>query len=500
MAEDSGAVHHEADHTAERVRPQAETAPGAPEADLALPSQAGGSLLQDSRMSGRGNSPVFQAQALHVQRTAGNRALQQMLQGTAGAVPVQRDPTPPVAPPATAPAPGAPAAGKPLDASMLKVKGGQPQLTGTVTVAPAGTDTVRVLGPAANIAPVSVEIDPAVKLGPGKAIMVGPVQSLLGSERVGVYREDGAAAANAPIEQHFTLGQSRDGARGHYSPGEPAFERAQAPFFLPPQTLSDVHAYDTLTFNENGSAGLFDQPSWQLPLTTGKAKLVETRGQDSFITSIGAQQDGTLIHFNPTKWAIPWAVKNIDAAHKGVGGAGTSAPTTDVPPVVDGKIAAFQPGQNWINFPTLADALGADAVTLMDNLPGAKANDPTSYTNTVEALRQKNPTLTIKLTVVVTHGNIGRDHMFLSVAGSKVAARQEFRLNNGNSTDVTLRLNDVFDPAIIVGSASINFNLEIDAVTGSNPTGGPSWSYPFSAFHKDFSLGDGKYVISAKYA
>ena len=492
MAEDTGAVHHEADHRPERVRPTADVTSAAPESDLGLAAPVAGTLLTGVQRSTRGNSPVFQAQALHVQRTAGNRALQRMLQG---AVPVQRDPNSPT----TAP-PAAPAAPKPLDAGMIDVVGGQPQLTGTVTVAPSDKDTARVQGPAANMPAVKAGLKAGLKLGPGEIIKIGPVQTLMGSERVGVYREDGAAANTAPIEQHFTLGQSRDGARGHYAPGDPVFQRAEAPWFLPPETLSDDQPDVTLSFNENKTADLYDQPSWLLPLTTGKAKLTETRGQDSFITSIAAQRGGKLIHFNPSKWAIPWAVKNIDAAHKGVGGTGTSAPTIDVPPTVDGKIAAFQPGQSWINFPTLTDALGADVFTLMGNLAAAKTNDPTSYTNTVEALRQKNPTFSVTLTVRTTHGNIGRDHLFLTVAGSKSLARQEFKLNNGDSAPITFRLNDVLDPATIVGGAGIQFNLELDTVTGVNIVGGPSWAAPFANLKQNFPFGDGSYAISGSYA
>jgi len=500
MAEESGVVHHEADHTPERVRPTAEVAPSAPGAAEGVSAPAAGALLTGVQRSGRGNGPVFQAQALHVQRTAGNRALQRLLQGTAGAVPVQRDPGPPAAaaPPA-APA-AAPAAPRPFDAGMIDVVGGQPQLVGTVTVAPVDKNIVRVLGPAANMSPVKAGLKAGLKLGPGEVIKIGPVQTLMGSERVGVYREDGAGAGAAPIEEHFTLGQSRDGARGHYSPGEPVFQRAEAPWFLPPGILSDDHPDETLSFSENKTADLYDQPSWQLPLTSGKAKLSATRGQDSFITSIAAQRDGKLIHFNPSKWAIPWTVKTIDAAHTGVGGAGTGESTSAVPPTVDGKIAAFQPGQSWTSYPTVADALGADTHTLMENLQGAKAHDPASYTNTVEALRQKNPTFTVKLTVLTTHGNLGRDHLFLTVAGSQSLARQEFKLNNGGSAAVTFRLTDVLDPALLVGGAGIHFNLELDTVTGVNITGGPTWAYPLAALKQDFPLGDGKYAISGSYA
>jgi len=430
--------------------------------------------------------PALAGLLLQLQRSAGNTAVQRLIEATVqpqGA----GDGTPK----------------PPLDGTTVGVTngGGTPTLSGNITAtANADKSQVRIDGPSASVTPTDVAIASGVTLGPGRSLLVGYVQDLLDSDRTFVYQKP--TSTDPPIEQKNLVGLSLDAAASTYSTAAAAFARGQAPFFLPPRTLSDVHTSDTVAAAEGGTANLFDKPGFTVPAHLGQGfyapALIATRGQDRFLTSFAAKYAGesALFHMSSTHWEVPWSVTLDPATLGGVGGPGTIGPAIDVPMKTDGEIAIHQSGKSWIAFPSLAAAMSVDVRTLLANMVPAQANDPVAFGHTAAALKAKNPAITVRLLVVTTHGNIGRDHLFLTVRGPAGAVpRKEFRLNNGNSGEVTFNLNDVIDAAAAGAGSAISLEILLDTVAGSDIDTVHSWSVPLADLKERFPFGDGQYGL-----
>ena len=118
--------------------------------------------------------------------------------------------------------------------------------------------------------------------------------------------------------------------------------------------------------------------------------------------------------------------------------------------------------------------MAASAAVLMSNLAAVKANDPPSWTHSIEALRRKNPIFNLQITAKKTAKYFG-DKITVQVTGSKSAQMAGLELNNRvdvNNATAIFGLNEVFDIASI-GNGT-NLTIEILPL-GKSAT----WSYPF---------------------
>jgi hypothetical protein len=436
--------------------------------------------------------PLDSASIATLQRLAGNHAVADLI---ADRIPVQRDQA----------ADGGGGSTPALDFDTLDMPAGSgvPTLDGVVTATPDGAGSVYIDGPTVRMDPVSVSIKPGVTLGTGKTILYGPVQSVVSSVRIAQYKSPGAGSTDAPIEMKNELGASLDQAYLLGSGGK-KFGAGQAPFYLAPRTLSDVHTEDTLTVATGEGAGVLDKPGWPAPGTIGSGmfapQLVGTAGEDRFLTSVAAKYagDSNLFHLSSTHWEVPWTVSALDAYRGGTGGAGTSGVATGVPPKTEGEIAVAQQGKNWISFPTVADAMLLPATTLLANLNPARDNDPASFEYTAQALMQKNPALHIELDCDTTFANIGTDTVTVDVKGSAPGPTASFRLDNGDLRSLTFHLADLMDLAALKAGQPIGVEINVVSSLGSHaPPTTRTWAFPYLKLVDSFGIADGKYALKA---
>ena len=140
--------------------------------------------------------------------------------------------------------------------------------------------------------------------------------------------------------------------------------------------------------------------------------------------------------------------------------------------------------------------MGVDASTLMSNLIPAQQNDRTSYNHIVEALRRKNPTLKVWLTVNSTAELLGADEIEVTLTGSSSATEGPITLNDGQWDTFLFRMNDVIDPGDIDSSSVITVSAR-DTGTISNDPNTRDWHYPFASTDRNYSMsgGSGDYEI-----
>ncbi len=156
--------------------------------------------------------------------------------------------------------------GSGLDAGMFTVKGGEPVHSGTVT-ADKVDSKVRLTSPEVSF---SAEVTMPKPLGDGERIDVGPVQTMLSSSRIGVYREGGRQDGKIVAEQTMNLGEMRD-ATGEIGKDGKLDQATMPPFYSAPT------AFNSST--SNASISFKDRPKAVFPSTVGKGKLTETKGQ-----------------------------------------------------------------------------------------------------------------------------------------------------------------------------------------------------------------------------
>jgi hypothetical protein len=420
---------------------------------------------------------------LSLQRTGGNQAVQRLLADRARSG-------------VTAPAvqrqghdPGTgdkPVTG--LDAGMLKASGGELQYSGNVTVTHSG-DKVQVDSPPVSF-DATVELKEGLKLeGEPSFIQAGPVQTMLGSERTGVYRRGGLPDGKIIAEKHITTGETRD---AQYDPKDPSKPAVHEPWYSQPSLITDG--------NRQADVKFFDQPGFILPekMSQGpeQGKLTETKGEDRFLLSLSAKRGDTLIHLESSNWEAPW---DVDAAalKKGVGGEVTAASATNPVHTSEGPIA-LAASQEWSAFRSVEAAMGASAAELLQSLPMASVHDREAWGYMVEALRRKNPTLSITVTVEETAEIFSADDIQLTATGHKQVQQGPISINDKGSHTFSFGLTDVFDPAAIGPDAIINFQVQDVGVVSNEPATG-SWRFPFPAQTENKRLpggGGGKYFAT----
>ena len=396
-------------------------------------------------------------------------------------------------PPPTTAAPGAPtttpAAGAPstiphtLNASMFDVTDGQPILSGNVTATPIADAKVNIESPNVSFA-ATATLHSDVQLDAGEIIKVGPTQTLLGSERTGIYRRGGTPTGEVIAEQRSTVGEVRD-AQWQSNPDGSVRADVEAPWYSRPSSVSDTSRTATVNF--------LDRPSFELPTTVGAGILTETRGSDQFITALSAKRDEQVVHLTSSHWEVPWEV-TIDAAGTGRGGIVTGGSSDQAPPTLDGPIAV-QAAQEWLAFSTIETAMTASNRVLLDHLLAAKTSDNTAYLNIVEALRRKNPTVSVSIAVGSTDAWVGTDDLELVVQGSQHHVLGE--INDRGSGSVTFNLCDVIDPISMTASTNLEFELINRNWFGPSAPATMSWIFPFTdASGRMTGGGGGRYTLS----
>jgi hypothetical protein len=478
MPEESGhTVEHRPDHVPAPAPLAADVAAGE-----AIPEIAGGAgLLDHPDIGGRGNAPVRSAMLQRMQQQYGNRAVQRFLQRTpAGGVPVQRDNPPPAGSAAPAAAPAATPV-SPLTADMFTVEGGTPSLGGAVKVEAAG-DKVKIDAPEVKFdAKVTMKSD--AKVDPAEFVQAGPVQTILGANRTGIYRLGGAKDGKIVAEYHNDVGQMRD-AVWNKKTKKASFP---APWYSEPQRVSA---------GSDANIHFMDQPGFELPRKLGAGILTETSGQDRFITSVAVKNGSQVQHLRASHWEVPWTA-TIDAANQGPGAAVTGGDSPTGPPTMDGPIA-IQADTDRMRFHTLDAAMGASAELLLDNLVSAKSEDPQSWANIAEALRRKNVTFQFNLKVNKA-ASIGNDDIRVTIKGHQQVVKGPFSLGKGGSAPISVTLTELFDPAMIDAGTTITVTAQ-DVGWISHDALTISWPYPFYNQEEEKKMaGDAfSYTITAR--
>jgi hypothetical protein len=372
-----------------------------------------------------------------------------------------------------------------LSPGMFDVQDAQLLSDGNIIAQPTGHDQVTVSAP--NITfNASVGLQPDAHLAPDMPVRVGPVQTLLGSDRTGIYRRGGAPDGEIIAEQHAQTGQTRDAQwkEGRHGPEA----TVEAPWYSSPSVLSETHRQATVSYR--------DQPSIDLPRSVGDGQLAETRGSDHFVTSLTAKREDQLIHLQSSQWDVPWNV-TIGPDQRGVGGSIAPSSIADGPPTIDGPIS-MAAAEEWVSFNSIDAAMSASNEVLLNNLVPAKQHDPTSWGYIAEALRRKNPSVELTLNVVKTAEMFGGDEIKVTLQGHQAIARGPFSLNDGQSASLSVALTDLFDPLAITATTTIEIRAQ-DVGFLSNSAATMSWAYPFYAQLTPAPMlrgGDERYTIT----
>ena len=132
---------------------------------------------------------------------------------------------------------------------------------------------------------------------------------------------------------------------------------------------------------------------------------------------------------------------------------------------------------------------------LLDHLLAAKTSDNTAYLNIVEALRRKNPTVSVSIAVGSTDAWVGTDDLELVVQGSQHHVLGE--INDRGSGSVTFNLCDVIDPISMTASTNLEFELINRNWFGPSAPATMSWIFPFTdASGRMTGGGGGRYTLS----
>jgi hypothetical protein len=372
----------------------------------------------------------------------------------------------------------------PLNAGMFDVSGAQPSLAGNVSARPSdGQVTIESPDITFN---ATATLHSDVQLEPTETIKVGPTQTLLGSNRIGIYRRGGTVDGEIIAEQKAHVGQVRD-AQWQSNPDGSVRADVEAPWYSRPSNITDG--------SRTARVNYLDKPAFELPNAVGEGRLTETRGEDTFITSLAAKRDGQVVHLSSSHWEVPWAM-TIDAAHAGRGSEVTGGSSDVAPPTLDGPIAV-QAAQEWLAFSSIEAAMTASNRVLLDHLLAAKTNNATAYQNIVEALRRKNPTVSIQITVNSTNSWFGTDDLELVAQGTQ--RRSLGNVNDRGTRSETFQLCDLIDPMAITSSTNLEFELFNHNTFAPAAPATMSWIFPFNTAEGRMTNGGGsggRYTLS----
>jgi len=397
---------------------------------------------------------------------------------------IARDPKP-----GEPPAESKPAAGDEFTAGNFTVSGGKPDAAGAVT--PSKSDgKVRLESPLISF---TAEVSMVKPLTEGR-IDVGPIQTLLGSSRVGVYREGGKPDGAIVAEQRTDLGQMRDAA-GEIGKDGQLDQATVPPFYSQPQTLNKDLSSVSVTFK--------DKPKSVFPAVVGKGKLTETRGEDRFVTSISAKKDAALLHLKTFNWQLPWSMKLDDGivqsdekgnpTNKGI--AIQDAKPNDAVVVNDSNIPILAAaGATHMDFPSQDAANQCSPSELLRFLPTATG---ASRGFIAEALKSKNPSFHVTLTVDEKNSSWGRDSIELRFKGQSQISRPRVSAGKGEKVAVIFMFNEVFgDPAAMKAGTVITIEAQ-DRSLVDGKSHRVDWEMPFASIDGQMPGSAGTYSIVA---
>ena len=382
-----------------------------------------------------------------------------------------------------------------LSASRFTVTGAPPSFSGVITAAKDG-NLVKLTSPPISFAAM---VSAKQQLSVGERIDAGPIQTMLGSSRVGVYREGGKKDGAIVAEQHMDLGEMRD-VTGDINQQAQIDQSTIAPFYSLPEALNHDTQYVTVQFK--------DQPIAKFPTSVGNGTLTETKGEDSFVTSVSVKKDANLVHLQTFKWQLPWALKLDDGVVQNDDhGKTTAQGIKEQPAKPDEGVAHGEgavpilaaPGATHMDFQTQAAADAASVTELFKYLPNSKAN-PTSQGFIVEALRKKNPTFHITLTVDAKNSVIGDDSIEMRVKGQKQVTRPRVSAGDGGKVAIMVQLNEIFDHLAAVTTGTVVSIEAQDKAIIDGKTHRIDWSFPWSGGLKTSMGGkDGTYSLSCTF-
>jgi hypothetical protein len=410
---------------------------------------------------------------LDVQRCAGNAALQRMI-AAGGDLALQRSAFSPSMLSATAPA--IPSGRVTASTAADKVTLSAPEVR--------FTSTVQLNSPVDT---------PFADLGVGDWIQAGPTQSVVSSERIGVYRRGGTADGQVTSEEKSRIGSPKRDAQT-----DPRTKRV----------MPDVHApwYSRTSYiqTEGGSATVdyFDQPSADFPLTRGSGTITEFRGHEQFVTSVAAntQRDtATIHHLEKMEWEIDWNVA-VNAAGQGEGGGLQGRRTEKIPPTLTGPIAVAA-AETWVAFRTVDEAMTQPADVLLRYLGAARTHDPAAFATIKLALQRMNPTFTATVTVNETDNALFDDDLWVRLSyGDRVVERKAGGddLGDGDRGAATFSMNDLIDLDTFDWDAPMKIVLvKKGVVWGGNQSRAKDIWAPFTELSEpNFVVNTGNYTVA----
>lgn len=242
----------------------------------------------------------------------------------------------------------------------------------------------------AVVHPPEIALTCDVGLRPGKSLdptqgeaKVGTIQTITSSRRVAVYAD---ASGREVARQSVSGAGIRDDRDWSPVRGGGAESHHEAPFYGAPQPISNEVRSATVSYS--------DEPQMTLAATLAGGRLVRTEGSDAFVTSIAAKVGATVHHLRQFQWAVPWNVA-IDAERFGVGDAVHAGAHRGEMPMAASDELPGSVMQDDTGFATLEDAMRASVPELLAALAGTNASNPGHAALIQRALRAKNPTVSL---------------------------------------------------------------------------------------------------------
>lgn len=367
--------------------------------------------------------------------------------------------------------------GAALHRQMFQVDGGEPALGGRVQ---ARTSDGEVVVQAPDVtAQATISLREGVELSDGQRVEVGPTQTLLGSERTGVYRRGGQPDGEIVAHYRSAAGQLRDAMWREADGG--GFESSfPEPWYGQPRPISNSARSAQVRFR--------DQPAMGMPASMSGGQLTEVRGADRFATSWSAHSEGSLVHLENFQWQVPWDVTVTGG--RGDGGTVTGSSGGDGAPTTTGDIP-MNAAREWFQFADVESAAAADTETLLRALDVSRGRDPDNFQIVAEGLLRKNPQVTAQIRVNSTDEWFSPDDVQITVRGSTTITRGPFTMNDRATRTISFALLDVIDPHAIRAGAVIEFIAE-DVGLVSNSAHSQNWHFPFGSSERFYQMsGDG---------
>jgi hypothetical protein len=412
------------------------------------------------------------AAVLALQRTAGNRAVANLLQ--------RQEKTEVTGP------------------GDFGVAGGEPKSSGNTQVSPAPGDKARIVSPDVKFS-AKVWLNDDKKLG--ASANLGYIQNLAKSDRGAVYRRGGDPAGEVVAEDHTGLSNRWDAVndptaeeqRGEMVPAAGVFP----PFYWKPSSIGDAN--DKTDPVETDPAA-HDQPEFSKPVKNGPGRITQFKGKDEFKLGLAVKKGETIHMLRAYDWEISWDA-NVDANVSGAGRAVESVEVIDA--LNDGPNTSLtdwsldpKAGDPFEGFATVAEAMKRTPAQLMNWLLAAQKHDQVTYRNICAALDAKDPTVAISVTCDKTHDLVGRDHVHVRAEGAGASAGRTVHLKEREPQELSLSIKEMFGSAgaITAGSTVL---VEVSHMDG--PEGQATFGMPLSGAKK-LTVGDGTYTATLAVA